>query len=113
MIIKKIWSILKIAIFFFIANMVAAFLLGLLSGLTSFFGGNIIFTGVESVNFNPLITIAYLVLFYFLLMFHRPAGDKQYGLFLLTIILSFMMNFLQGSILLVIFFYISTKLKLF
>lgn len=112
MIIKQIWELAKLAIFFFISNLIASFMVGFLSGITSMAGGNIIFTGVKSISFNPIITIAYLMLFYFLLMFHRPSGNKQYGLFLLTLVISFTINFLQGSILLVVFFYFAQKLRL-
>lgn len=110
--IKRLWDLLKLAIFFFISNLIAAFLLGLFSGIASVAGGNIIFTGVHSISFNPQITIAYLLVFYFLLMFHRPQSNSQYGLFVLTLFLSFMMNFVQGSILLVIFFFFASKLRL-
>jgi hypothetical protein len=109
----KIWTVVKMVVFFLISNMIAAFMLGLVSGIANVAGGNIVFTGVREVNFNPLITIAYLMIFYFLLMFHKPQADKQYGLFLLTLFVSFTVNFLQGSILLVIFFYFGSKLRLF
>jgi hypothetical protein len=108
----KVWGVAKFLIFFLIANLVAAFIIGMITGLTSVSGSNIVFSGMNSVQFNPLITIAYLMLFYFLLMFHRPNQNSQYGLFLLTILLSFMMNFLQGSILLVVFFFLAQKTHL-
>lgn len=104
-IIKKI---LLIIVSLLIANIVSAFLLGMLTMI----GGNITIVGLNQVNFDPLITIAYMLLYYFINNFYQPAGKAQPYLFLFTLFLSFTVNFIQGAIFLVVVYFLLSKFKL-
>ncbi len=75
-------------------------------------GGNVQVIGLNRIAFDPLISIAYMMLYYFLLMFEQPSKNSQILLFLLTLFLSFTANFIQGSVFLVVLFFLLKKLKL-
>lgn len=104
-IIKKI---LLIIISLLIANIISAFLLGTLMMI----GGNITIIGLNQVDFNPLITIAYMLLYYFINSFYQPTGKAQLYLFLFTLFLSFTVNFIQGAIFLVVVYFLLNKFRL-
>lgn len=91
-----------------IANIFSAFFLGILMMI----GGNITIVGLNQVNFDPLITIAYILLYYFINSFYQTAGKAQMYLFLFTLFLSFTVNFIQGAIFLVIIYFLLSKFRL-
>ncbi|PIQ72854.1 hypothetical protein COY13_01060 [Candidatus Roizmanbacteria bacterium CG_4_10_14_0_2_um_filter_36_35] len=91
-----------------IANIVSAFLLGVLMMI----GGNISVVGLNQINFDPLITIAYILLYYSINSFYQPARKSQLFLFLFTLFLSFTVNFIQGAIFLVLVYFLLSKFKL-
>lgn len=104
-------NVKKIIIFIVIlvlANLVASFLLGLISAM----GSNIQLIGLSQVSFDPLITIAYMLLFYFNTLFYQPSPRAQYYLFLYTLFLSFTVPFIQGALFLVVFYFLLRKLKM-
>ncbi|MDH7476320.1 MAG: hypothetical protein QHH09_02505 [Microgenomates group bacterium] len=94
---KKILVILLILV---LANLLSSFFWGFLLTM----GGNIEVIGFNSISFDPLITIAYMILFYFLSIFYQPVPKAQFYLFLFTLFLSFTVNFIQGSIYLVLIY---------
>ncbi|SRR3989339_554208 len=96
-----------IFIFYIIANFGSAFLVGVLTQI----GGNIKLVGIQ-LSFDPLITIAYLMLFYFNTLFYQPSPKAQHALFLFTLFLSFTVSFIQGSIFLSIFYWLLKKAKI-
>ncbi len=97
-----------IGIALFVANFISQFFLGFLTGI----GGNIKIVGLSSIAFDPLITIAYILLYYFITLFYQPQPKNQYYLFLFTLFLSFTVNFIQGSVLLVALYFILSKFRL-
>ncbi len=74
-------------------------------------GGNIRFIGGR-FSFDPLITIAYMSVYYFITLFYQPSPKAQFYLFLFVLILSFTITFIQGSILLVFLYALLRKLKI-
>lgn len=89
-----------------LANLFSNFFLGFLTAM----GGNISIGGFNKIEFDPLITIAYMMLFYFMTIYFQP--KHQLALFLFTLFLSFTVNFIQGSIFLVVFYFLLRKFKL-
>ncbi|PJE60932.1 hypothetical protein COU86_01735 [Candidatus Roizmanbacteria bacterium CG10_big_fil_rev_8_21_14_0_10_36_26] len=104
-IIKKIAIII---LCLFLAGLVAAFFQGFLGNI----GGNITLIGFGKLSFDPLITIAYIMVNYFISLFYQPAPKTQYYLFLLTIFLSFTKEFIQGSVILIFFYFFLRKFKI-
>jgi hypothetical protein len=90
---------------------VLAFVSIFLSGFLSAFSANItIQNGLT--YFDPLITVSYLVVFYFL-SYVYPFTNKQRGYyFFLSLALSFTINFVEGTLLLISLYPILKKLKL-
>lgn len=105
--VKIIKNILIIIVCLIAANLISAFLLGIFMTI----GGNIQVIGINELNFDPLITIAYMMLYYFLNSFYQPSGRGKYLLFIFTLFLSFTVGFLQGSIFLVFVYLFLKKLK--
>jgi hypothetical protein len=105
LIIKKI-AIIVLCLF--LAGLVAAFFQGFLGNI----GGNITLIGFGKLSFDPLITIAYLLLNFFINLFYQPESKTQYSLFLLTVFLSFTKEFIQGSIILISFYFFLRKFKI-
>lgn len=64
------------------------------------------------VVFDPLITIAYLMIYYFLQIIYQPRQDSINKLFLLTLFLSFSMDFFKGAVFINILFYLLRKTNL-
>ncbi len=100
---KKLFFLVLLLI---LANLASTFLFSFLS----VFGGNIQVIGLNQVAFDPLITMAYMMLFYFITLYFQP--KHQLALFLFTLFLSFTVNFIQGSIFLVVFYFLLRKFKL-
>ena len=82
----------------------AGFLSAFLGGAISVLGGNVELVGLSSITFDPLLTIAYLLLYHFLTKFYEVAGKAAYWLFIFTVFLSFTVNFIQGAILMILFY---------
>jgi hypothetical protein len=91
----------------FLANLLSSFLLGFFMS----YGGNIQMVGINEILFEPQITIAYMMLFYFLVMYFQPSVNSQLPLFLLTLFLSFTTNFIQGTFFLVGIIFLLKKFK--
>lgn len=82
-----------------------------LSGFLTAFSANITSTNGQTY-FDPLITLTYLVFFYFLnYLFTFTPKQRSYYLFL-TLLLSYTVNFVEGSILLLVLYPVLKKLKL-
>jgi len=96
-ILRKVGRIILFIAILFVANFGAMFFIGLLTGITANTTTNVIFSGLDKVSFDPLITIAYFFVYYFLTLFFQPNTQHQYYLFLLTLFISFTVNFVQGS----------------
>lgn len=98
-----------------LAIITIAALLGLtalfLSGFLSAFSANIV-NQAGVTYFDPLITLTYLVYFYFLNSLFSFTNKQRSYYFLLTLLLSFTVNFVEGSILLLVLFPTLRKLKL-
>lgn len=94
----KLKSIVLFVIIFIVAN----FLAGLGAGILAGFGGNVALIGLNSLSFDPLITIAYIVLFHYVSHYLELPRSAAYPTFLFTLFLSFAMNFIQGSLLLIL-----------
>jgi hypothetical protein len=86
----------------FVASLAVAFLIGV--------GGNIEVVGFTSLAFDPQITIAYMILHYFLSEYFYV--ERRLPLFLFALLLSFTTNFIQGSIFLVLFYALLRAFKL-
>jgi len=107
---KAVLMVKKIAIIllcFLLASFVAAFFQGFLMSI----GGNITLVGFNKLSFDPLITIAYIMLYFFVNYFYQPAQKDQYYLFLLTVFLSFTKDFIQGSVIIISLYFFLRKFK--
>jgi hypothetical protein len=104
----KIKKIILVILSLLIANIVSAFSLGVIMVIS----GNINVIGLNKINFDPLITIAYILLYYFLSSFFHSESRFHFYLFLFTLFLSFTVNFIQGAIFLVVFYLLLSKFKL-
>ena len=93
---------------FILASIVSAFL----SGIIAVLGGNVELVGLSGIEFDPVLTIAYIILYHYLAHFNHISGRAAHILFLFTIFVSFTVNFIQGSIFLIILFYGLRRLKL-
>ena len=107
-IVKTIVGLGVIVLFLFLANIGSAFFIGFLGSL----GGSFSTIGLSQMNFNPLMTIAYIMLYYFLTLFYQPSVSAQYKLFLFTLFLSFTVGFIQGAVFLVIFYFLLRKARI-
>lgn len=104
---KSLKNFFLVIVLLILAGFVSAFLGGAISVL----GGNVELVGLSSITFDPLLTIAYIVLYYYLSKFYEVAGRAAYWLFIFTVLLSFTVNFIQGAILLILFFAGLKRLK--
>lgn len=95
---KTVLKFLLIVVLFLLTNFVASFLAGILM----LSGGNISVIGLNQISFDPALTIAYIILYYFLSHFYDLSPKTMYWMFLFTLFLSFTVNFIQGSLVLVI-----------
>lgn len=96
-----------IAIVLALSNIIASFFFGIILTL----GGNIESIGLSKPTFDPLITIAYILVYYFTTIFYQPSPKAQYFLFLFVLWLSFTVNFIQGSVSLVIMYSLLKRFK--
>jgi hypothetical protein len=103
--------IILFVVILFTANFGAMFFMGLLTGISANATTNVVFSGMDKVSFDPLITIAYFLVYYFLTLFFQPNTQHQYYLFLLTLFISFTVNFVQGSFLLICLFWLLRKAR--
>lgn len=103
----------KKGILIFVALLVANVLSSFVFGIIVTIGGNIerVGVGLTNLNFDPMITIAYMILYYFVTLFHQPSGRAQYYLFLFTLMLSFTVPFMQGALYLVFLYFILRKAR--
>lgn len=86
----------------FVASLAVVFLIGV--------GGNIEVVGFTSLAFDPQITIAYMLVHYFLSQYFEV--ERKLPFFIFTLLLSFTTNFIQGSLFLVLFYSILRLFKL-
>ena len=92
--------------FLLLAIFITAFLVGFLSALST----NIQVSGVTgALAFDPLITIAYIIVFHYAAHFAQLPRKASVNFFLLTLFLSFTTNFVPGSIFLLTFIYFTHK----
>jgi hypothetical protein len=75
-------------------------------------GGNIQSVGFNKLAFDPMITIAYMMLYYFITLFYQPPAKAQFYLFLFTLFLSFTVSFIQGAIFLVVLYFFLRKARI-
>ncbi|MEI6690730.1 MAG: hypothetical protein WCL07_03200 [bacterium] len=89
---SNLLALLKLVVAVALTGFAAILSVGVFSALSS----NITFTGVE-VQFDPMITIAYLGLAYFLSNHYQLDRSQGFRYFILALILSYTTPFLQGS----------------
>lgn len=94
-----------------IVLILSSFLAALIAGVFMAIGGNI-GTVDFTVAFDSSLTIAYLLLYYFLSSFYQLSRRQNYLYLLLAISLSFTTDFVQGSILLIVLPPILRKFRL-
>lgn len=82
-----------------------------LSNILVIFSENIQFMGVSTI-FNPIITIAYILVFYSVSFYYSLTKKQAYNYLLLALFLSFTINFVEGAMILVFLAPILRKLKL-
>lgn len=104
---KKFFKPLGIIIVFFLLYLVTI----VISTLLSNFSENIIIAGFAN-SFDPLITIAYILVFYSVSFYYSLSKKQAYYYLLLALLLSFTINFVEGSLVLVFLAPILRKLNL-
>src|SRR3972149_9682604 len=104
---KSFWRGLLILLVTIIVGLLAAVLSGILVAVS----GTAQLSGVQIV-FDPQITLAYVIVGYFVGYFNELSKKAQGNLFLLALLLSFTVNFIQGTLLLVILPPVLKKLRL-
>lgn len=109
---RDLGSVIKklvlIFIVLFVANLIASFFFGMLLTI----GGNIQSVGFNKLAFDPMITIAYMILYYFITLFYQPHSKAQFYLFLFVLFLSFTVSFMQGAIYMVVLYFLLRKFNL-
>lgn len=105
---SKIKNLTLILIILFVANLISSFFLGMLLTI----GGNVKVIGFNKLAFDPMITIAYMILYYFITLFYQPASRAQFYLFLFVLFLSFTVSFMQGALYLVVLYFLLRKFNL-
>lgn len=107
---KTLKTIILIVVSLIVSTLVSSFVLGLLLA----FGGNIqvVGAGLNNLAFDPMITIAYMILFYFVTLFFQPRPKTQLYLFIFTLFLSFTVSFIQGSVYMLVFYFLLRKLNI-
>ncbi len=106
-IMKKLFKPLGITLVFFLLYFLTIFV----SSLLSSFSENIQLSGVTTL-FDPLITIAYLAIFFSVSHYYSLTRKQAYYYLLLALFLSFTINFVEGSLILVFLAPVLRKLKL-
>jgi hypothetical protein len=92
--ILKFLALVVIAVLVYLASAVA-------TGFISAFS-----TNIESSTFNIIfdsqITIAYILVYYSLASFYKMSSAQNYTMFVITLLMSFTTNFIQGALTLLI-----------
>lgn len=83
----------------------------IISTLLSSFSENVSVSGI-STSFDPLITIAYILVFYSVSHYYSLTKSQAYYYLLLSLFLSFTINFVEGSLVLVFLAPVLRKFKL-
>jgi len=104
---KSILKFLAVLVLFALIYLSAAVLTGFISAFS-----NNIETSTFAIIFDSQITIAYLLMYYSLSHFNKLTENQNYVLFVLTLLLSFTTNFIQGAFTLLILPPLLKKLKL-
>lgn len=94
-----------------LATLVVGFVASALSGVLVALSANATINGLR-IEFNPMITLAYLVLAYLLAYFNGMSKQQMFGWCLFALFLSYTINFISGSLLLVLLPPALKKLKL-
>ena len=100
----KVIGILILFVLIYLGSAVA-------TGFISAFSNNIE-TSTFAIIFDSQITIAYLLMYYSLSHFNKLTENQNYFLFVVTLLLSFTTNFIQGALTLLILPPLLKKLKL-
>lgn len=90
----KVLALLIISVLVYLGSAVA-------TGFISAFSNNIE-TSTFAIIFDSQITIAYLLMYYSLSHFNKLSENQNYVLFVVTLLLSFTTNFIQGAFTLLI-----------
>jgi len=107
---RTLKNIILVGVTLIISTFVSSFMLGILLTM----GGNIqvVGAGLNNLAFDPMITIAYMMLFYFVTLFFQPRAKTQLYLFLFTLFLSFTVTFIQGAVFMLTFYFILRKVNI-
>lgn len=92
--ILKVLALIILSVIVYLGSAVA-------TGFISAFSTNIE-TSTFSLIFDSQITIAYLLMYYSLSHFNKFSENQNYVMFVITLLLSFTTNFIQGAITLLI-----------
>ncbi|PIR99069.1 hypothetical protein COT87_01465 [Candidatus Collierbacteria bacterium CG10_big_fil_rev_8_21_14_0_10_44_9] len=103
-IVLKILTLIIVSIAVYLGSAVA-------TGFISVFSNNIE-TSTFNLIFDSQITIAYLLTYYSLTSFYKMSAHQNYFMFVVTLLLSFTTNFIQGALTLLILPPLLKKLKL-
>ena len=90
----KVLALIIISVLVYLGSAVA-------TGFISAFSNNIE-TSTFSIIFDSQITIAYLLMYYSLSHFNKFSENQNYWLFVITLLLSFTTNFIQGALTLLV-----------
>jgi len=104
---KPLGKVVGVGIVFLVLYIVTIFI----SSVISSFSENVSISGLTT-SFNPLITIAYILVFYSVSFYYSLTKKQAYNYLLLALFLSFTINFVEGSMILVALAPILHKLKL-
>lgn len=94
---KTILKVLGIVILSILVYLGSAVVTGFISAFS-----NNIETSTFSVIFDSQITIAYILVYYSLASFYKMSSSQNYFLFVVTLLLSFTTNFIQGALTLLV-----------
>lgn len=104
---KLTLKVLAILVLFVLIYLGSAVLTGFISAFS-----NNIESGTFNIIFDSQITIAYLLMYYSLSQFNQFSKRQNYHFFVVTLLLSFTTNFIQGALTLLILPPLLKKLKL-
>lgn len=100
---KPVFIILVTAILYILTIVLSTFIAGFSENIDQ-----INFT----TSFDPLITIAYILVFYSVSFYYSLTKNQAYNYLLLSLFLSFTINFVEGAMILVFLAPLLRKLKL-
>lgn len=106
-IILFIKNVLIILVLFIIANALTSVITMILARISY----NIKVVDLKLV-FDPLITVAYLAVYYVLNSIYQPRQESLNGLFVMTMIFSFSMIFFKGAVLMYVMYFLLRKTRL-